>query len=244
LHEEGEPGGPDRSGYVGVWALLGVIWRPPRQHLAGEGRGRRAKRSYVQTIDGARMSARHAGEHLAAASVIEEVDDVFYFTGEELTGRIPSGAKELLAKRKARRRTYERINFAKTEWAGMPEAVEIEAAGPEEADRDGVISGTGASSGVVEGPVRVVEDPSFADVEPNEVLVAPTTDPSWSSIMYVSSALVVDLGGMLSHAALVARELEIPCVVNARDATRRLNTGDRVRVDGRAGTVEVLERAS
>jgi pyruvate,water dikinase len=61
--------------------------------------------------------------------------------------------------------------------------------------------------------------------------------------MYVSSALVVDLGGMLSHAAVVARELGIPCVVNARDATRRLTTGDRVRVDGEAGTVEVLERA-
>ena len=61
--------------------------------------------------------------------------------------------------------------------------------------------------------------------------------------MFVSAALVVDLGGTLSHAAVVARELEIPCVVNTRDATRRLSTGDRVRVDGKAGTVEILERA-
>ena len=59
----------------------------------------------------------------------------------------------------------------------------------------------------------------------------------------VSSALVVDLGGALSHAAVVARELNIPCVVNTRDGTRRLTTGDRVRVDGKAGTVEILERA-
>ena len=75
-----------------------------------------------------------------------------------------------------------------------------------------------------------------------EVLVAPTTDPSWSAIMFVSSALVVDIGGALSHAAVVARELEIPCVVNTRDGTKAIQTGDRVRVDGEAGTIEILER--
>jgi len=74
-------------------------------------------------------------------------------------------------------------------------------------------------------------------------LIAPTTDPSWSSILFVSAALVVDIGGVLSHAAVVARELEIPCVVNTRDGTSVVRTGDRVRVDGRAGTVEILERA-
>jgi pyruvate,water dikinase len=105
-----------------------------------------------------------------------------------------------------------------------------------------VITGTGVSRGVVEGFARVVTDPSFADVEPDEVLIAPTTDPSWSSIMFISSALVVDMGGALSHAAVVARELRIPCVVGTRDGTRSLRTGDWVRVDGTAGTVEVLAR--
>jgi pyruvate,water dikinase len=62
--------------------------------------------------------------------------------------------------------------------------------------------------------------------------------------MFVSAALVVDIGGALSHAAVVARELGIPCVVNTRTGTSVLRTGDRVRVDGKAGTVEVLERAS
>jgi phosphoenolpyruvate synthase/pyruvate phosphate dikinase len=77
----------------------------------------------------------------------------------------------------------------------------------------------------------------------DEILVAPTTDPSWSSIMFVSSALVVDIGSALSHAAVVARELGLPCVVNTREGTRLLRTGDRVRVDGTAGTVEILERS-
>jgi pyruvate,water dikinase len=59
--------------------------------------------------------------------------------------------------------------------------------------------------------------------------------------MYLSAGLVVDIGGPMSHAAMVARELGIPCVVNTRDGTRTLRTGDRVRVDGAAGTVRVLE---
>jgi pyruvate,water dikinase len=80
-------------------------------------------------------------------------------------------------------------------------------------------------------------------VEPDEILVAPTTDPSWSSVMFISAALVVDIGGALSHAAVVARELGIPCVVATGNGTRVLATGDRVRVDGTAGTVEILRRA-
>jgi pyruvate,water dikinase len=88
-----------------------------------------------------------------------------------------------------------------------------------------------------------VLDPDFMDVEPGEILIAPITDPSWCSIMFLSKALVVDLGGALSHAAIVARELGIPCVVNTQNGTTVLRTGDRVRVDGDKGTVELLASA-
>jgi phosphoenolpyruvate synthase/pyruvate phosphate dikinase len=81
-------------------------------------------------------------------------------------------------------------------------------------------------------------------VEPDEVLIAQTTDPSWSSIMFISSALVVDIGGALSHAAVVARELGIPCVVSTGHGTKLIKTGDRVRVDGSTGKVEILARRS
>lgn len=204
----------------------------------------RAKRSFLQAIDIGRASARRAGELLAAQGTISERDDVFYLTHEELTGgALPADARELIGKRKRRRATYERIAFRSTEWSGMPDAYEVTDAGPE-VTGDGVLEGTAASSGVAEGVVRVVtQNPDFAEIESGEILVAPTTDPSWASIMYVSAALVVDLGGMLSHAAVVARELGIPCVVNTRDATKRLRSGDRVRVDGKAGTIEILERA-
>jgi phosphohistidine swiveling domain-containing protein len=204
----------------------------------------RAKRSFLQAIDVGRLSARRIGDLLVADGRFEDRDDAFYLTHEELTApTVPPDVRELIRKRRQRRKTYERIAFRSTEWVGMPDAYEVEDAADEPVEGGDVVTGTGVSSGVAEGLVRVVEDPTFADVEPDEILVAPTTDPSWCSIMYVSSALVVDLGGALSHAAVVARELNIPCVVNTRDGTRRLATGDRVRVDGKAGTVEILERA-
>ena len=89
----------------------------------------------------------------------------------------------------------------------------------------------------------MVTDPTFAEVEQDEVLVTPTTDPSWASIMFMSSALVVDIGGPLSHAAVVARARR-PMRRQHALGLRVLQTGDRVRVDGDTGTVEVLERAA
>jgi pyruvate,water dikinase len=107
-----------------------------------------------------------------------------------------------------------------------------------------VIDGVGASPGVVEGLVRVVSDPADDTIQPGEILVAPATDPSWASVMFISSALVVDIGGALSHAAIVARELGVPCVVNTKNGSRALRTGDLVRVDGSTGRVEILSRAA
>jgi pyruvate,water dikinase len=193
------------------------------------------KRSFLQAMDVCRASARQLGEQLGV--------DAFHLTMSELTGALPPDAAELAARRAERRREYQAISIA-SRWRGEPEPAPIDPDGAEgEPESAGPVSGIGVSSGVVEGIVRVVHDPSFTEVEDGEVLVTPTTDPSWASIMFVSAALVVDIGGTLSHAAVVARELGIPCVVNTRTGSRVLRTGDRVRVDGGAGTVEVLERA-
>jgi phosphoenolpyruvate synthase/pyruvate phosphate dikinase len=80
-------------------------------------------------------------------------------------------------------------------------------------------------------------------MDPGDILIAHTTDPSWASLMFMAGALVVDIGGQLSHAAVVARELGIPCVMNTLDGTRLVHDGDRLRIDGAAGTVEILKRA-
>ena len=198
------------------------------------------KVSLLQAFDVARAAARHIGVQLAADGRLENPDDVFYLTVDELTGPLPADAKDLVRQRRERREAYQRIDLP-SDWNGSPVTTTRER--DTELDPDAVLSGIGVSGGTVEGVVRVVTDPS-EELESDEVLVAPTTDPSWSSIMFVSKALIVDIGGALSHAAVVARELGIPCVVNTRTGTRSLRTGDRVRVDGTAGTVEVLERAA
>ena len=227
-------------------ALLDALpaWRRPGAKLVLDLAAKRiplrgvAKRSFLQAIDVARASARRIGELLVADGRLKEVSDIFLLTGEELLSPPAEDLAELVEIRRVTRTRYQALSLTTTEWTGLPETEPIDA--PIEDAEVSLISGTGVSSGVVEGVVRVVTDPSFTDVEPDEILVAPTTDPSWSSIMFISSALVVDIGGALSHAAVVARELGIPCVVGTGDGTRRLATGDRVRVDGTTGRVEVL----
>ena len=200
-----------------------------------------AKGAFLMAFDVARASARRAGECLAAEGVLDDGEDVFYLTVEELTKALPSDPGETIALRRERRSTYETVRLPE-HWRGVPEPRPVE--DPPIGDGRAMLEGTGVSGGSAEGTVRVVLDPATAEVLPGEILVAPTTDPSWASIMFISSALVVDIGGMLSHAAVVARELGIPCVVNTQDGSRALRTGDRVRVDGDAGRVEILERAA
>jgi rifampicin phosphotransferase len=198
------------------------------------------KVSLLQAFDVARAGARRIGTELTCVGHFQDPDDVFYLTVDELTGPLPADTGELVRRRRERRDAYQRLEIP-SDWAGTPKPT------PPQPDLEGepvaVLHGIGVSSGKAEGLVRVVTDPS-QDIEPDTILVAPTTDPSWSSIMFVSKALVVDIGGALSHAAVVARELGVPCVVNTRTGTRTLRTGDRVRVDGQAGTVEILERAT
>lgn len=197
------------------------------------------KRSFLQSLDVARGAVRRLGQHLAADGRLDAPDDAFQLTVAELADGPPSDARELVTRRRARGREYAALRLPGN-WQGVPATTP--AGGAQDEDEE-TVHGIGVSAGVAEGLVRVVHDPSFTDVEPGEVLVTPTTDPSWAAIMFLSGAVVVDIGGQLSHAAVVARELGIPCVVNTRTGSHRLRTGDRVRVDGNAGTVELLKRA-
>lgn len=104
------------------------------------------------------------------------------------------------------------------------------------------IEGIAGSPGVVEGRVRIVADP-YEDFEDGDVLVTTMTDTAWTPLFLVAGAVVTDVGGVLSHATIVARDLGIPAVVNTKVATSTLADGDLVRVDGGAGLVTVLERA-
>jgi pyruvate,water dikinase len=108
-------------------------------------------------------------------------------------------------------------------------------------DGDGGVRGYAASPGVVEGIARVVRDVNeIGTVQQGEVLVCPVTAPSWAPVFPKISAAVSDIGGMMSHAAIIAREYGLPAVVGTGHATKRIKTGDRVRVDGDNGVVTVI----
>ncbi|HEV7861114.1 MAG TPA: PEP-utilizing enzyme [Acidimicrobiia bacterium] len=205
------------------------------------------KVAFLQSLDVARAAARRLGVLLADGHVLAEPDDVFYLTADEVLGSPPPDAKDLVAERREIRDGYRTLRLP-TFWTGEPvyeliEDLDVAAASAAAAGTTRSLTGVGVSAGVAEGPARVVTDPALADMEPGDILVAHTTDPSWASLMFMAAALVVDIGGQLSHAAVVARELGIPCVMNTLDGTRALHDGDRLRVDGAAGTVEILTRA-
>jgi pyruvate,water dikinase len=199
------------------------------------------KRAFLQGIDATRASARRLGELHVAAGRLDNVDDVFMLTADELLAfALPADVRDLVARRRARHAWFATLEPL-TEWQGpppwQPRAL-TDAGARDTGNRQ--LSGIGVSGGIVEGTARVLHTPDFEQVAPKEILVAPTTDPSWASIMFISSGLVVDVGGALSHAAVVARELAIPCVVNTRTGTRDIRTGDLLRIDGSTGTVDIL----
>ncbi len=104
----------------------------------------------------------------------------------------------------------------------------------------GALVGLAVSGGTVEGRARVVLDMSEADLEPGDILVTAFTDPSWSPLFVTIDALVTEVGGMMTHGAVVAREYGLPAVVGVEGATRRIRDGQRIRVDGTSGYVELL----
>jgi pyruvate,water dikinase len=104
----------------------------------------------------------------------------------------------------------------------------------------GALLGNPVSAGIVEGIVHVIHDPTTEMLKPGEILVAPFTDPGWTPLFINAAGLVMDIGGALAHGSVVAREYGIPAVVGVRDSTTKLITGQRVRVDGNRGIIEML----
>jgi pyruvate,water dikinase len=107
------------------------------------------------------------------------------------------------------------------------------------------LEGLAVSPGIASGRARVIVKPNGEDhVLPGEILVAPSTDPAWSPYFLTAAGIAIDLGGVLSHGSILAREYGLPAVTNLGSATRVIRNGDRVQVDGNCGRVTVLERAS
>jgi pyruvate,water dikinase len=101
-------------------------------------------------------------------------------------------------------------------------------------------AGSAASPGIAEGRAKVVLDPSTAILEAGEILVAPFTDPGWTPLFINAKGLVMEVGGLMTHGSVVAREYGIPAVVNVPDATKTIQNGQMIRVNGDEGFVEIL----
>jgi phosphohistidine swiveling domain-containing protein len=179
------------------------------------------------------------GRRLYAEGLLDAVEDVWFLERGELAGAVD--LRELVARRRAE---HERGRLEGVRpYLGDP---------PEERERDSVVEGfygsggsalqgAGASAGVAEGTARVVVGADdFSRVQVGDVLIATTTTPAWTPLFPSLAGLVTETGGMLSHAAVVAREYRLPAVVGAAGATRAIRDGARVRVDGTTGTITLL----
>ena len=181
-------------------------------------------------------------------------DDIFLLTIDEILDLL-AGDDTATQYIPARRETYARYRelppypmivrgrFDADQWAADPDRRNdiYDATAPVPTSTSDTLSGFAGAAGRVEGRVRVLDGPEQGDqFQPGEILVAVTTNVGWTPIFPRAAAVVTDVGAPLSHAAIVARELGIPAVVGCGSATTRLRTGDRVRVDGGQGTVEIL----
>ncbi|WP_084027685.1 PEP-utilizing enzyme [Mycobacterium avium] len=201
----------------------------------------RSKVAFVMSLDGARAAARAVGAELVQAGRLDYVDDVFFLFVEELLGSAQHDLRSPVAERRANNIRHQGLEMVTNTWEGDPP---MRTAATTAVSTVTEVAGIGASPGIVEGRVKIVLDAGAdTDVDIDDILVCPVTDPSWVSLMMVAGGLVIDIGGTASHGAIIARELGVPCVIGTTTGTTDLRDGDLVRIDGAAGVVTVLDRA-
>ena len=221
-----------------------------------------------------RKNILELGEWLCRHGVIDEPEDIWFFKRYELdevvfdvcqAWGIGVEVKSSLWKEKIekRKRMWEKLceytpptllgvfpeeEFADPStvmlWGITKERLE-EWEKADEEDEGDILTGVAASSGIAEGPAVVI--PRFSEsykVKNGDILVTPTTAPAWGPVLVRSKAVVLDSGGNMCHAAIIAREEGVPAVTGTRFATRRIKTGDIIRVDGNTGIVMIIKRAT
>ena len=178
-------------------------------------------------------------ERLVRAHVIREKEDIFYLSFEELHDLVRADRvdEQLIRERKAAFRSYQALTPPRV-LTSDGEAV----AGTYRRDNlpTGALVGLPVSAGTVEGRARVILDMAEADLEPGDILVTACTDPSWTPLFVVIKGLVTEVGGLMTHGAVIAREYGLPAVVGVEHATRLIQDGQRIRVHGTDGYVEIV----
>ncbi|MFG3420901.1 rifamycin-inactivating phosphotransferase [Micromonospora sp. NPDC048063] len=178
-------------------------------------------------------------ERLVQANVLREKEDIFYLTFQELHDvvRTNQADDQLIRQRKDAFRSYRALTPPRvltSEGEGVAGAYRRD-----DVPHDALV-GLPVSGGTVEGRARVILDISEADLAPGDILVTAYTDPSWSPLFVAIEGLVTEAGGLMTHGAVVAREYGLPAVVGVEHATRLIRDGQRIRVHGTDGYVEIL----
>ena len=214
------------------WAIrrmraLGAIRELPKLYL-------------VRTLDLFRTALLESGREMATRGELEQPEDIFFVPTEVLRRAALGERVDLKKEVQAQRVKYEQERHRRQTPHLLLSTGETFYQGMEE-DGKADLVGDPVSPGLVEGQVRVVLDPRGTRLEPGEILVCPATDPGWTPLFLTAGGLVMEMGGLATHGSVVAREYGIPAVVGVDQATTRLRTGQRVRVDGNLGRVVVLD---
>jgi phosphohistidine swiveling domain-containing protein len=228
--------------------FLGPLRRWLVQRLARVARIGQAMREHpkfllVQVLGPLRAEVLAAGETLASRGQIPAAAQVWHLGFEELADALGDPTLDLRERVLERAAAFERDRLRKPPIA-MSSDGETPTLAPARSDLPaGALPGTAASSGVVEGLARVVTDPDRDVLQAGEILVALFTDPGWTPLFVHAAGLVTEVGGVMTHGAVVAREYGIPAVVSVESAVERIKTGQRIRLDGTRGFVQILEPA-
>jgi phosphohistidine swiveling domain-containing protein len=190
-----------------------------------------------------RRLAIRVGASLVRDAVIDRPDDVFYLRRAEVGSllREPRNQRAVVKRRREEHEADARISPASSVGGSEKSTVGEADHGIEGAPGDAGFRGTGASPGVARGRARVVVDVAgFARVDHGDIIVCHASNPSFVPIFSIAGGLITNVGGILSHAAVVAREFGLPAVVGVADATTRIADGQELEIDGTKGTVQLL----
>jgi pyruvate,water dikinase len=178
-------------------------------------------------------------ERLVRAHVLREKEDIFYLTFGELHDVVRTNRVDdrLIGRRREAFKSYQALTPPRV----LTSDGEVIAGAYRREDLpDGALIGLPVSAGTVEGRARVILDTARAKLEPGDILVTAYTDPSWTPLFVAIAGLVTEVGGLMTHGAVIAREYGLPAVVGVLDATRLIPDGQRIRVHGTDGYVEIL----
>jgi phosphohistidine swiveling domain-containing protein len=208
----------------------------------------RTKTTIIKAVHEARMVFRELGHRHTEAGTLQDVEHIWMLTDDELEDFV-ADASQFTSMLADRYETWQKL------WNLEPPFIIRDAHVPSlgewshkgiatvaRADKGEHMVGITGSPGIVQGRARIVRDPGHpGELGPGDIMVAPLTDPAWTPLFMAVDGVVVNVGGQISHAIIVSRELGLPCVVSVKDATERIPEGALIEVNGTSGTVTILE---